>query len=96
MKMKRFYVLLVFAFIIIAQCVVNTMDAKMRMREEAWEESVQALEMEQEKLQLDIEEVREQLVRADEQLHSYNLLIWDIRQRLHFDLELELQEESEQ
>lgn len=92
--MKRLYILLAFAYIVIAHCIVNNMDYKLAQQEEAWSNSVQALELEQEKLQLDIEEIKEHLKHADEQLHSYNLLIWDIRSRLHLDLELQLEEEE--
>jgi len=92
--MKRFYLLLAFLYILVAYCVLETMDAKMYMREEAWKESVQALEFEQLRLQTEIEETRTILEKFEEQIHAHNLLIWDIRNRLHFDLELDLEEEK--
>jgi len=63
------------------------------MKEEAWKESTQALELEQQKIQLEIEETREKLLKAEDQIRAHNLLIWDIRDRLHLDLELELEGE---
>ena len=72
--MKRLYILLAFAYIVIAHCIVNNMDYKLAQQEEAWSNSVQALELEQEKIQLEIEETREKLLKAEEQIRAHNLL----------------------
>jgi len=90
--MKKLYIFLAIAYILIAYCIVENMDAKMYMKEEAWKESTQALELEQQKIQLEIEETREKLLKAEDQIRAHNLLIWDIRDRLHLDLELQLEE----
>ena len=89
--MKRWQVLALAAFLLISYSLVNNMDIKQQQREEAWAESVQAVEIEQERIQLDILEMREQIAKADEQLYSYNLFLWEMRDRLHLDLELELE-----
>lgn len=73
--------------------IVGNMDYKLKMREEAWKSSVQAINMEQERIQNDIILIREQLIDAEEQLYAQNMLIWDIRDRLHLDLDLELKNE---
>lgn len=74
--------------------IVGNMDYKLKMREEAWKSSVQAIEMEQEKMQADIMQIQEQLLTAEQELRVQNGLIWDIRDRLHLDLELELEGEN--
>jgi len=79
--------------LIVCVLIVGHMEYEQELQEEAWVKSVQALEMEQQKIQLDILEVREQILKADEQIRAHNLLIWDIRNRLHLDLELELEGE---
>ncbi len=89
--MKRWQVLALVVLLIMCHSLVNNMDLKQQQREAEWAESRQALELEQEKIQLDIIEIREQLAKADEQLYSYNLLLWEMRERLHLDLELELE-----
>lgn len=73
-------------------CIIGIMKYKLQLQEAALAESVQAVEIEQEKIQAEIQKVRVQLKRADEQLYSYNLLLWEMRERLHLDLELELEE----
>lgn len=78
--------------LIVFYSIIGHMEMQQEQREIAWQESKQALEAQQQKLQLDILEVREQLDKADEQLQAHNLLIWDIRDRLHLDLERELEE----
>ena len=84
--------LMLLSFLLLAYNIVGGMDLKQELQAEAWNESVQALEIKQEKIQLDILEAKEQLERFDEQLQAHNLLIWDIRERVHLDLELELEE----
>ena len=71
--------------------IVGNMDLKQQQRAAEWQESVQAIEMEQERIQNDIILIREQLIYAEEQLYAQNILIWDIRDRLHLDLEAELE-----
>ena len=78
-------------FLFILYGIVGHLDYKLQVQEFAWQESKQALEVQQEKLQLDILEVREELAKTDEQLQAHNLLIWNIRDRLHLDLESELE-----
>lgn len=90
--MKRWQVLALAVFLVMCHSIVNNMDLKQQQREADWVESRQALEAEQEKIQLDILEIREQLAKSDEQLHSFNLLLWEMRDRVHLDLELELEE----
>lgn len=90
MKTKyQFLVLAIFLFILYG--IVGHLDYKLQVQESAWQESKQALEIEQEKLQADILEMRERLAKVDEQLQAQNLLVWDIRDRLHLDLETEIE-----
>jgi len=88
----KWQVLCLALFVLICYTIVGTLDLKQQQQEEAWANSVQALEAEQEKIKLDILEIREQLDRADEQIHAHNLLIWEMRERVHLDLETELEE----
>ena len=87
---SKFQLLGLMLIIFLLYGIVGHMEYKQDMREKAWANSVQALELEQEKIQLEIEETREKLLKAEEQIRAHNLLIWDIRDRLHLDLELEL------
>lgn len=93
MKKEKYLYYLLIIFLILLYCIVGTLEYQIAVQEEAWKESTQALELEQQKIQLDILEVREQILKADEQIRAHNLLIWDIRNRLHLDLELELEGE---
>jgi len=70
------------------------MDLKQQQREADWAESVQAMELEQEKMQNDIIRIQEQFLSAEEQIRVQNALVWDIRDRLHLDLEIELEGEN--
>lgn len=72
--------------------IINNIEYRQQQRAAAWKESVQAIELEQEKIQNDIIRIREQLISAEEQLHTQNLLVWDIRSRLHLDLEADLED----
>lgn len=91
---SKFQLLGLMLIIFLLYGIVGHMEYKQDMREKAWANSVQALELEQEKIQLEIEETREKLLKAEEQIRAHNLLIWDIRDRLHLDLELQLEEEE--
>lgn len=93
MKKEKYLYYLLIIFLILLYCIVGTLEYQIAVQEEAWSNSVQALELEQEKIQLEIEETREKLLKAEEQIRAHNLLIWDIRDRLHLDLELELEGE---
>lgn len=74
--------------------IVGNMDLKQQQREADWAESVQAMELEQEKMQNDIIRIQEQFLSAEEQIRVQNALVWDIRDRLHLDLEIELEGEN--
>lgn len=89
---SKFQLLGLMLIIFLLYGIVGHMEYKQDMREKAWANSVQALELEQEKIQLEIEETREKLLKAEVQIRAHNLLIWDIRDRLHLDLELQLEE----
>lgn len=89
--MKKRYGFGVLIFFILAYSIVGHLDYKLMQQEETWKESVQALEVEQEKIQAKIEESRELLLKADKTLKEHHLLIWDIRNRLHLDLEAQLE-----
>ena len=88
----KWQVLCLALFLIICFGIIGTMEYRLELQEEAWAESRQAVEAEQEKIQQDILEIREQLDRADEQIYAHNLLIWEMRDRVHLDLETELEE----
>lgn len=94
MKLKWSKAIVATAILICLFSIVGNMDYKLKMREEAWKSSVQAIEMEQEKMQADIMQIQEQLLTAEQELRVQNGLIWDIRDRLHLDLELELEGEN--
>lgn len=74
--------------------IVNNMDYRQQQRVAEWKESIQAIELEQEQMQNDVIRIQEQLLAAEQELRIQNGLIWDIRERLHFDLELELEGEN--
>lgn len=93
MKLKWSKAIVATAILICLFSIVGNMDYKLKMREEAWKSSAQALELEQEKMQADIIRIREQLIAAEQELRVQNGLIWDIRDRVHLDLELELEGE---
>ena len=87
---KHFQVLWVFLLLVVMYSFIGHMEQQQQEQVLAWQNSEQALQIEQEKLELDIIEAREELARFDEQLQAHNLLIWDIRERVHSDLEVEL------
>lgn len=80
--------------LIVCVLIVGHMEYEQELQEEAWVKSVQALELQQQEIQALIEETREELAKADHTLHEHHILIWDIRNRLHLDLEAELEEEK--
>ncbi len=64
--------------------IVNNMDYRQQQRAEEWKNSVQALEMERERIE-------QEIIKIQEQIDSHNLLIWDIRDRVHLDLGWEIE-----
>ncbi len=86
MKVERWLLLVFFIFILAAYGLIGNMDLKQQRQEEAWKNSVQAAEMRQEAKELRIMEIRKQLKAAEEQVIAQGLLIYDIRERLHFTL----------
>jgi len=57
-------------------------------------DGINTIKSEQAQIQASIEELRKQYVFAEEQLYAQNLLIWDIRSRVHLDLGWELDNEE--
>lgn len=86
------------AIIIIVSAVsfVNNLDLKMAERESAWQETVQAIEAEQQQIEIMLLEAREELIRAEKQIQAHNVLIWDIRNRVHLDIGWEIEQEMEE
>lgn len=80
--------------ILLCYAIVGHMQYEQELMEEEWLKSVQALELQQEQVQALIEETREELLKTDKTLDEHHILIWDIRNRLHLDLEAELEEEK--
>lgn len=90
MELKWAKAILATAILICLFSIVGNMDLKQQQRGAEWHASVQAIEMEQEKMQNDIIRIREQLLEVEEDIRIQNMLIWDIRDRLHLDLEIDL------
>lgn len=93
MKNKIFN-LMVIAFFIAAYLWTSNMDYKIAQQEQDWAESVHAVKVEQTQIQAAIDELQAQYIFTEEQLHAQNLLIWDIRERVHLDLGWELENTS--
>lgn len=77
--------------LVIAIGLVGKMDCKMYEQEQAWQESVQALELEQENVQSRIAELQKQYEDIEELYVCQGILLDDIRTRLHFELFEELE-----
>lgn len=77
--------------LIMAYGVVGNMDYKLQMQEEAWQQSVRAIEAEQAQIEIMILEAQEDLEWAEKQIQAHNLLIWDIRERVHLDMGWDLE-----
>ncbi len=72
---KLLLCLMIIILILICGLAVQTIKVEELEEQEAqWTANKEALEQEQEKLQINIEEVREQLLKAEEQLKAHNLL----------------------
>lgn len=93
MKLKRAKVIALMIVILCLFSIVGNMDLKQQQKTAEWKNSIQALELEQEKMQADIIRIQERLLEAEEELRVQNALVWDIRERLHLDLEAELEGE---
>ncbi len=66
--------------------IVGRMDYKLMEQEQAWENSVQAAQLEQEKVQEDIIRLQQKYDRIEDMYIAQGIWIKDIRERLHFDL----------
>lgn len=86
MKRDKWFLLILFIFLLAAHGFVGNMDRKMQLQEEAWKNSVQAVELQQQEAELRVIELKDQLKAAEEQVIAQGLLIYDIRERLNFTL----------
>lgn len=71
--------------LIIAVGIVGGMDRKMTEQEQAWKESVQAIELEQENIQSRIEELKGKYERLEDMYIAQGIHISNIRERMHLD-----------
>lgn len=85
MKIYNVLAVLALVFIILAYGLLGNMDRKMMDQAEAWERSVQALQMEQEDLQSRILETQAILKDTEDRTISQGILISEIWERLHLD-----------
>lgn len=95
MKNKLFAVILV-VYIVASSIFLNNMDRKIAERERAWQESVQAIEMEQEKVSNEIMMLKDQFETMGKEVGAQSVLIWDIRERVHLDIGWEIEQEMEE
>ena len=91
--MKRLYGIGAVLFIVICYLIVGTMEVEQEMDKQRM--SIEATQAQMQYNQAQLDKLREQMTRADEQLAAFNLLIWEMRERLHLDLELDLREAEE-
>jgi len=84
MKNKIIATITVIALIITVG-IVGNMDRKMMEQELVWENSIQALQMEQEKIQANIETTQAILKDTEERSLAQGILISEIWERMHLD-----------
>lgn len=72
----------------------TTIDNRIEEKQKELAESIQKLEQQQQQLQAEIEETRELLKKTEKQIYANHILIMDIRNRFHLDLEAELEMEK--
>lgn len=70
---------------IVSSVFFNTMDRKITEQEQAWKESVQAIELEQENIQSRIEELKGKYERLEDMYIAQGIHISNIRERMHLD-----------
>ncbi len=73
--------------------IVGNMEYRQIKREEAWENSVQAWELEQENIQSRIEELKGKYERLEDMYIAQGIHISNIRERMHLDFFEDLENE---
>lgn len=71
--------------LVLAVGLVGSMDMRMYEQEQAWKESVQAWELEQENIQSRIEELKGKYERLEDMYIAQGIHISNIRERMHLD-----------
>lgn len=95
LNLKRFAITVAALFILLSTIsYLNNLDLKIAAREAAWQNSVQALQMEQEKVGNEIMILRDQLENMGKEVGAQSVLIWDIRERVHLDIGWEIEQEK--
>lgn len=82
--------------LIVSVGIVGRMDYQMLQQEQAWQNSVQAIEMEQEKVSNEIMMLKDQFETMGKEVGAQSVLIWDIRERVHLDIGWEIEQEMEE